>query len=231
MDGACSGPEYSGFEAAYAGEALRQGLEGVPWNIGEPQPPVARLIEDGQVRGRVLDAGCGVGETSLRLAELGFDVLGVDSAPSAVRQAREAAAERKVPAHFELADVTRLSGYDGRFDTVIDSTLFHSLPVGSREEYLASIARAAAPGAVLHVLVFADTARFPGGEGPNAVTEGELREAVGRFWTVDRVVPSRITALIPEKLVPDGERDEHGRLLMDAFLLTAHLPGTPHPAS
>ena len=39
------------------------------------------------------------------------------------------------------------TSYDGRFNTVVDSTLFHSLPVGGRGGYLRSVHRAAAPGA------------------------------------------------------------------------------------
>jgi len=36
-----------------------------PWNIGEPQPELAALIEAGKFRSDVLDAGCGFEELSL----------------------------------------------------------------------------------------------------------------------------------------------------------------------
>lgn len=78
-----------------------------------------------------------------------------------------------------MADASSFTGYDGRFDTIVDSTLFHSMPVESREGYLQSIVRAAAPGASYFVLVF-DRAAIP--EGPiNAVTEDELRAAVSKY--------------------------------------------------
>jgi 2-heptyl-1-hydroxyquinolin-4(1H)-one methyltransferase len=226
------------FDRIYAGEQLAEGIAHVPWNLGEPQPAIAEVIDAGEVRGHVLDAGCGVGATALHLADRGHRVLGVDASPSAIAQAEEAARTRGSTARFETADITELSGHDDEFDTVIDSTLFHSMPVEARSAYLASIARAAVPGAVLHVLVFSREVPFPEGTGPNAVTEDELRAAVGEYWTVDRVGDSRIAALLPDTGQPMPEvgeevqramaaleSDDKGRTLLPAFLLRAHLPG------
>ena len=65
-------------------------------------------------------------------------------------------------------------GSDGRFATVVDSTLFHSLPVEGRDGYLRSVHQAAAPGAGYFVLVFAKGA-FPDEweTKPNEVDEDE----------------------------------------------------------
>lgn len=94
-----------------------------------------------------------------------------------------------------MADASSFTGYDGRFDTIVDSTLFHSMPVESREGYLQSIVRAAAPGASYFVLVF-DRAAIP--EGPiNAVTEDELRAAVSKYWIIDEIKPARLYARFP----------------------------------
>jgi hypothetical protein len=67
---------------------------------------------------------------------------------------------------------------------VVDSTLFHSMPVEGRDGYLRSVHRAAAPGASYFVLVFAKGAFPPDMDTrtkPNEVTEDELREAVSRY--------------------------------------------------
>lgn len=70
------------FEEAYRGESEQLG-EGVrpPWSIGEPQPELAALIEQGKFRGDVLDAGCGEGAISLALAERGHSTVGLDACP------------------------------------------------------------------------------------------------------------------------------------------------------
>lgn len=97
----------------------------------------------------MLDAGCGYAELSLALAADGYTVVGIDLTPTAVAAATKAAEERGLTtASFVQADITEFAAYPagsaGRFSTVIDSTLFHSLPVDSRDRYLSSVHRAAA---------------------------------------------------------------------------------------
>jgi SAM-dependent methyltransferase len=207
-----------------------------PWNIGEPQPELAALMEAGKFRSDVLDAGCGFAELSLALAAEGYTVVGIDLTPTAITAATKAADERGLStASFAQADITSFSGYppgsEGRFSTVVDSTLFHSLPVEGRDGYLRSIHRAAAPGAGYFVLVFAKGA-FPAEmePKPNEVDEDELRAAVGKYWEIDEIRPAYIHANIPQ--IPDApfefpphDRDEKGRMKLPAYLLTAHKAG------
>jgi hypothetical protein len=96
--------EVMDWDSAYRQEA---GFDGPPpWNIGEPQPELAALVAAGKFRSDVLDAGCGYAELSLALA----------------------AEERGLSnATFEQADITTFSGHDGRFNTVVDSTLLLAL--------------------------------------------------------------------------------------------------------
>lgn len=220
------------FDSAYRGEAAQMG-EGnrPPWSIGEPQPEIAALIAAGKVHGDVLDAGCGEAATALALAQQGFTTVGLDFSETAIALARAEAERRGLPnASFEVADISDFAGYDGRFGTIIDSTLFHSMPVELREGYQRSIVRAAAPGASYFVLVF-DKGEM-GDTGPaNPVTEQELREVVGKYWVIDDIRPARIHANVPESFAENfrnfsgGQlRDEPGgRKSVAAWLLTAHL--------
>jgi len=218
------------FESAYKGEAAEMGLgTKPPWSIGEPQPEIAALIEQGKFRGEVLDVGCGEAAVDLYLAERGFTTVGLDLAPTAIELARAEAAKRGLTnASFEVADISAFGGYDGRFNTIVDSTLFHSIPVELREGYQQSIVRAAAPGASYFVLVF-DRAGLPNSPA-NPVTEDELRDVVSKYWVIDEIRPARIHANLPDAIeglpMPFGDvRDEpNGRKSVPAFLLTAHLP-------
>ncbi|MDR3656182.1 MAG: methyltransferase domain-containing protein [Mycobacterium sp.] len=216
------------FESAYRGESTQLG-EGVrpPWSIGAPQPELAALIEQGKFRGDFLDAGCGEGAISLALAQRGHTTVGLDASPTAIELARREAERRGLSnAAFEVADISTFTGYDGRFNTIVDSTLFHSMPVELREGYQRSIVRAAAPGASYFVLVF-DKAAVP--DGPiNAVTGEELREVVSKYWVVDEIRPARIYAKLPEGIDgmpgPVDVRDEpDGLKSVRAWLLSAHL--------
>lgn len=199
-----------------------------PWSIGAPQPELAALIDQGKVRGEVLDAGCGEAALSLALAEQGYAVVGLDGSAAAVAAATAAAAERGLTtASFAQADVTDFDGYDGRFDTVMDSGLLHALPVERRQAYVQAIHRAAAPGAGLFILAFAKRTFGGEGPGPNGFTAEELRDTVATLWSVDEVRPAKLYAndvQRPGGPAPqaDVERDAQGRLMLPGFLLLAH---------
>lgn len=222
--------EVMDWDSAYREEGEFEGPP--PWNIGEPQPELAALIAAGKFHSDVLDAGCGFAELSLALAAQGYTVHGVDLTPTAIAAATKAAQDRGLStATFEQADITSFSGHDGRFATVVDSTLFHSLPVEGRDDYLRSVHRAAAPGANYYVLVFAKGA-FPAEmePKPNEVDEDELRAAVSKYWEIDEIRPAYIHANIVEMPdapfeFPQHAHDDKGRTKLPAFLLMAHKAG------
>jgi SAM-dependent methyltransferase len=219
------------FDPAYRGEARQFGEGRPPWSLGEPQPEISALIDQGKIKGDVLDAGCGEAALSLHLAALGHNTVGLDASPTAIELARvEAANHGLTNASFEVADITDFTSYptgsEGRFDTIVDSTLFHSMPVELRAGYQRSIVRAAAPGACYFVLVF-DRAGMPQGP-PNAVTEDELRDVVSQYWVIDEIRPARIHANVPddgvaEFPVVDLRDEDNGRKSVPAWLLSAHL--------
>lgn len=201
-----------------------------PWSIGEPQPEISALVDAGRFHGEVLDAGCGEGAASLYLAERLYKTVGLDQSPTAIKLARAEAARRGVNnVSFAVADISSFTGYDNRFNTILDSALFHSMPVESRQGYQESIVRAAAPGASYFVLAF-DTATAPSDK-LSPVTADELTEAVGAYWAIDEIRPARIHANITENFsnfqnfAATDIRDEgNGRMSIPAWLLSAHLP-------
>jgi SAM-dependent methyltransferase len=184
------------------------------------------------VHGEVLDAGCGHAELALALAADGYTVVGIELTPTAVTAAKKAAQERNLSnVTFVQDDITSFTGFDGRFSTIIDSTLFHSLPIEGRDGYQQSVYRAAAPGAAYYILVFAKGA-FPAEleQKPNEVDEAELRAAVGKYWEIDEIRPAFIHANMsmgPDAPfpLPPHDHDDEGRMKMPAFLLSAHRSG------
>ncbi|MCX4097587.1 class I SAM-dependent methyltransferase [Nocardia sp. alder85J] len=162
-----------------------------PWDIGGPQPAVARTAAAGGFTGSVLDVGCGTGENALHIAATGVPVLGVDVAETALALAREKAAARGLSAEFAVADALHLDRLRRGFDTALDSGLFHSFDAAERTAYLASLATVVVPGGTLHLLCLSDTGPDIG---PHPVRLDELAAAFspGTGWEIATVATDLI---------------------------------------
>ena len=172
-----------------------------PWDTGRPQPAIMRAAARGGFAGAVLDVGCGTGENALHVASLGWPVLGVDVAETALAIARAKAAERGIAAEFAAADALHLERLGRRFETVLDCGLFHTFGGDERLAYVASLASVTERAGTLYVLCFSD--RGPDA-GPHPVSQEELRAAFspGHGWQVAAIEPDRVQTRYHEDGAP-----------------------------
>lgn len=168
------------FDAAYQGTP--------PWDIGRPQKEFIDLARRGEITGSVLDIGCGTGEHALFFAGEGHEVWGIDSAPLAIRKAREKAAQRGLQVRFLVMSALDLSPLKRKFDTVTDSGLFHTLSDEDRPVFVRSLAAVLTPGGKYFMLCFSDAE--PPGYGPKRITQDEIRESFRDGWTVRYIRPA-----------------------------------------
>ena len=180
-----------GFEWAY-----RNGAP--PWDIGQPQPAIVRLAEQGLFAGDVVDVGCGTGENALYLASRGLAVVGVDAAPTAIARAQTKARQRASSATFLVADVLRLDELGHTFDAAIDCGLFHTLSDVDRGRFERSLHQTLRAGARYVQLCFSE--HQPGDRGPRRVTQAEIQATFASGWRVHSIAAERFV----DRLSGDG---------------------------
>ena len=110
------------------------------WDTPTP-PEIIDVVEGAHALapGRALDLGCGTSPNVAYLAQHGWDAIGVDISPTAIKKVKKNA-EGIAGAHFVVADVTKLtgSGINGPFDLVIDNGCYHTLSEDGKEAYAPS---------------------------------------------------------------------------------------------
>jgi cyclopropane fatty-acyl-phospholipid synthase-like methyltransferase len=84
-----------------------------------------------------------------------------------IERAKRKAAERGVSATFLVKDAMTLKEWTERFDTVIDSGLFHVFSDEDRRCYVEGLATVLKPGGTLILLCFSDEERGRRGRGEN----------------------------------------------------------------
>jgi SAM-dependent methyltransferase len=171
-------PTAQSFQEAYAGEA--------PWDIGRIQSAFATIAD--QVKSPVLDAGCGTGDMALYFAAKGHQVVGIDYLEEPIRRARAKAAVRNLKVDFRVADATKLTDLPDRFNTVLDSGLFHVFTDDDRRKYVAGLAYVLNPDGRLFLMCFSK--EEPGQFGPRRITREELQTAFATGWQIESIQPN-----------------------------------------
>lgn len=170
------------FDEAYKGTP--------PWDIGRPQREVVSLARSREIRGKVLDLGCGTGENALYLAGLGHDVWGVDDSTVAIQKAKAKAIERRIEATFLVWDAFDLPGLEESFDTILDSGLFHIFSDEERPLFVQSLSKVLRPDGRYFMLCFSDSEPADWG-GPRRISKREIRTTFAEGWRIEYIRDAR----------------------------------------
>jgi SAM-dependent methyltransferase len=143
--------------------------------------------------GRALDLGCGTGVWSVRLAQRGWEVTGVDIVPKAVRTARERARRSGVEGLFLEGSVTALaeSGIGLGFRLILDFGTVHGLSPGQVRAVSRGVTAVATEDATLLMYAFSPGSRGPL---PRGMSRQEIEDAYSG-WSLIEEEPFDLTGL------------------------------------
>ena len=155
-----------------------------PWE-GHPLPQrLLELVEGPSALppGKALDAGCGTGDTSIYLAQRGWDVTAFDFVHVALNRARAKAAAAGVSIRAMQADVTRVTAPEigTGFRLIVDNGLLHGLSDETRDAYVRLVNTVAAPQPTLLLTAFAEKER----RGPRGIGGPEIERRFATGWNV-----------------------------------------------
>lgn len=108
----------------------------LPWFWDELDQDFAKILsrQDTENR-RLLDLGTGQGNQAVALAELGYEVLGLDLSKEAIRRAQALAQEAGSPAQFRPFDLLKEDLDEAPFDLITDRGCFHAFNAEGRSLY------------------------------------------------------------------------------------------------
>ena len=179
-------PSPEDWEARYASE-------NTPWDLGQPNPSLREAVAQAQAlgmatSGKAILPGCGRGHDGLPLLKAGWQVLGVDLAPSALAEAGERWKRFGSRGQTRLGSVLELpEEVIGSFDLVLEHTCFCALDPSMRDAYLLEMARALKPGGWLVGIFFMHDR--PSGP-PWGISEAALRGLVESGYEVVHAEPA-----------------------------------------
>jgi SAM-dependent methyltransferase len=114
----------------------------MPWEKGEPAPGLVDFLaaHPELSGGSVLVPGCGTGHDARAWARAGFQVTGLDLAPSGIRLAQERTAAAGFQAQFRTGNFLEDEPH-AQFDYVFEHTLFCAIDLARRDDYVRAVLR------------------------------------------------------------------------------------------
>ena len=186
-------------------------FEKLDWETNNPDKEAVRLVKEKKIKGRkILDIGCGSGTQAIFFAKNGFDVTGIDIAPSAIKIAKERAEKENVKIKFQTGVSFDLHLKDNDFDFVWDRGCFHHCPPEMIEKFVKEVYRVLKKNGIYYQQSFSDKMPW---KIENVFSLKRVKEYFGKYFRVlekDEIVHIEpqgrkviLNSILMKKIKPD----------------------------
>ncbi len=161
------------------------------WELRQPAQPLVEFVETTPpARGRVAVPGCGRGHDVRYLARRGYEAIGFDFSPAAIREAQTLVRTEGVRAELVERDIFSLArDYANAFDGIWEYTCFCAIDPARRAEYVRTMATILRPGGWLLACFFPLRRWAPGP--PFRVSQMEVRRRFLPRFRIERAYAPR----------------------------------------
>jgi len=165
------------------------------WDTRRPASELSKVVEGGSVpAGRAVVLGCGSGTNAVYLARKGFEVTGIDVAPTALNQAQQQAEKAGVKVRWLLADVLAVPELKP-FDFIFDRGCYHGVRRHDAAGYAKTVRRLSRGGTFC--LILAGNANEARHYGPPRVKEAEIRADFSAEFDFRWLRETRFDTMVP----------------------------------
>jgi methyl halide transferase len=166
---------------------LRYQSQNTSWDLDQPAPPFVDLLAQQPFPpGKTAVLGSGLGHDAALFGKAGFEVTGLDYAPTAIEAAQ---ARYGQWVKFVQTDIFNLpQALIGQFDYVIEHTCFCAIPLQQRQAYVQSVYQLLKPQGKLIGLFFA---HHEEGGPPFKTDEAELRTLFSPYFEIQSLAQAQ----------------------------------------
>lgn len=159
-----------------------------PWDLGRAAPPLETFLKSPYTvpPGKVAVLGCGKGYECALFADHGFEVTGVDFAPSAIQATLEKFNERGISGskgYLLERDFFQMHEYDHYYDYVVEHCCFAAIHPARRRTYFYTVRDLLKPGGKLIALWWLLDRPFGGP--PFGLDKNELYQLFDNMFSID----------------------------------------------
>lgn len=151
------------------------------WDRSYPSPILTSYINKSSLTGnKILSLGCGSGTNEIYLAEIGYDVIGVDISHSAISICKNRTEESNLSIKWICHDILDLKSNpdicNKPFDLILDRGCYHHMRYISSESYIETIKHFMQNNSFAKIVIISCNSSFPPG-----VTKQMLETDFGDF--------------------------------------------------